>query len=93
MQDARSNPGTWRATASSHALEVQAEVVGEIRTDAATLDRLVGESQGAVGNLQAIQAGNQLTALAAKQSMQLQSTACFFGARRGARTRRRTRRA
>jgi P-type conjugative transfer protein TrbJ len=56
-----------------HALQVQAKVVGEIRADAATLDRLIGESQGAAGNLQAVQAGNQLTALAAKQSMQLQS--------------------
>jgi P-type conjugative transfer protein TrbJ len=56
-----------------HSLEVQAEVVGEVRTDAVTLDRLVGESQSAVGNLQVAQAGNQLTALAAKQSMQLQT--------------------
>lgn len=56
-----------------HSLQVQAEVVGQVRTDAGTLDRLIGESQGAVGNLQAVQAGNQLTALAAKQSMQLQS--------------------
>ena len=56
-----------------HSLEVQAGVVGQLRTDAATLDRLIGESQGAVGNLQVAQAGNQLTALATKQSMQLQS--------------------
>lgn len=56
-----------------HALEVQAEVVGQLRADAGSLDRLVAESQGAVGNLQVAQAGNQLTALAAKQSMQLQS--------------------
>jgi P-type conjugative transfer protein TrbJ len=72
LQDARES---WNLAREGfrHALEVQAGVVGEIRTDAATLDRLVGESQGAVGNLQAVQAGNQLTALAAKQSMQLQS--------------------
>lgn len=65
----------WRLAREGfkHSLEVQARVVGELRTDAATLDRLIGESQGAVGNLQAVQAGNQLTALAAKQSMQLQS--------------------
>ncbi|WP_299410375.1 P-type conjugative transfer protein TrbJ [uncultured Roseobacter sp.] len=56
-----------------HSLHVQAEVVGQVRTDAATLDRLIAESQDAVGNLQAVQAGNQLTALAAKQSMQLQT--------------------
>ena len=48
-------------------------MVGQVRTDTFTLDRLIAESQGAVGNLQAAQAGNQLTALAAKQSMQLQS--------------------
>jgi len=72
LQDARES---WNLARDGfrHALEVQAEVVGEIRTDASTLDRLVGESQGATGNLQAVQAGNQLTALAAKQSMQLQS--------------------
>ncbi|WP_029065945.1 P-type conjugative transfer protein TrbJ [Labrenzia sp. DG1229] len=66
---------TWNLAREGfrHALEVQASVVGEIRSDAAALDRLIGESQGAVGNLQAVQAGNQLTALAAKQSMQLQS--------------------
>jgi len=56
-----------------HSLQVQAEVVGQLRADATTLDRIISESQSAVGNLQAVQAGNQLTALAAKQSMQLQS--------------------
>jgi P-type conjugative transfer protein TrbJ len=56
-----------------HSLQVQAEVVGQVRIDAGTLDRLMAESQSAVGNLQAVQAGNQLTALAAKQSMQLQT--------------------
>lgn len=56
-----------------HSLEVQAEVVGQLRADAITLDRIISRSQSAVGNLQAVQAGNQLTALAAKQSMQLQS--------------------
>lgn len=56
-----------------HSLEVQAGVVEQLRADAATLDRLLAENQGATGNLQAVQAGNQLTALAAKQSMQLQS--------------------
>jgi P-type conjugative transfer protein TrbJ len=56
-----------------HSLNVQAEVVGQIRSDTLLLDRLVASSQSAVGNLQVAQAGNQLTALAAKQSMQLQS--------------------
>lgn len=56
-----------------HSLEVQAEVVGQVRADTATLDTLISESQGAAGNLQVAQAGNQLTALAAKQTMQLQT--------------------
>ncbi len=56
-----------------HSLEVQAEVVGQVRDDTVLLDQLVASSQGAIGNLQAVQAGNQLTALAAKQSMQLQT--------------------
>ena len=56
-----------------HSLEVQAEVVGQVRADTVTLDGLIAESQGAVGNLQVAQAGNQLTALAAKQTMQLQT--------------------
>lgn len=56
-----------------HSLEVQAEVIGQVRADTVTLDTLVAESQGAAGNLQAAQAGNQLTAFAAKQTMQLQT--------------------
>ncbi len=56
-----------------HSLEVQAEVVGQVRDDTVLLDQLVASSQSAIGNLQAVQAGNQLTALAAKQSMQLQT--------------------
>jgi len=56
-----------------HSLEVQAEVVGQVRADTVTLDSLIAESQGAVGNLQVAQAGNQLTAFSAKQTMQLQT--------------------
>lgn len=48
-------------------------MVGQVRADTVTLDGLIAESQGAVGNLQVAQAGNQLTALAAKQTMQLQT--------------------
>jgi len=72
IQDAQE---AWRLAREGfrHSLQVQAEVVGQVRTDTFTLDRLIAESQGAIGNLQAAQAGNQLTALAAKQSMQLQS--------------------
>ncbi len=72
VQDAHE---AWRLARHGfqHSLEVQAETVGQLRADALTLDRLIAESQGAVGNLQVAQAGNQLTALAAKQSMQLQT--------------------
>lgn len=72
VQDAHE---AWRLARHGfqHSLEVQAETVGQLRSDAVTLDRLIAESQSAVGNLQATQAGNQLTALAAKQSMQLQT--------------------
>jgi len=72
IQDAQE---AWRLAREGfkHSLEVQAEVVGQVRGDTIVLDRLVARSQGAVGNLQVAQAGNQLTALAAKQSMQLQT--------------------
>lgn len=56
-----------------HSMHVQARVVEEIHSDRALLDSLVAESQNAVGNLQVAQAGNQLMALNAKQSMQLQA--------------------
>jgi len=56
-----------------HSLQIQAEVVTQVRSDSRVLDQLVTASQGAAGNLQALQAGNQLTALAAKQSMQMQT--------------------
>ena len=72
VQDAREAWGLARH-GHKHALEMQAEVVGQVRADVLTLDDLVAQSQGAVGNLQALQAGNQLTALATKQAMQLQS--------------------
>lgn len=72
VQDAQE---AWRLAREGfeHALKIQAEVVGQVRADTTTLDRLVATSQSAIGNLQAVQAGNQLTALAAKQSMQLQT--------------------
>lgn len=56
-----------------HSLQVQATVVEQVRTDSIVLDRLVSRSQSATGNLQVAQAGNQLAALNAKQSMQLQT--------------------
>jgi len=58
----------WR-----HSMRVQSRIVEDIRADHGVLADLVTRSQGAVGALQAQQAGNQLMALAAKQQMQLQT--------------------
>lgn len=55
-----------------HAMEVQAQVVGNIRDDAEALSAIIARSQDAEGSLQAQQATNQLLALAAKQQFQLQ---------------------
>lgn len=54
-------------------MAVQAQVVENVRDDAATLSELVAKSQGAEGGLQAQQATNQLLALTAKQQFQLQT--------------------
>lgn len=56
-----------------HSLHVQANVVEQVRNDRTILDGLISDSQSATGNLQVMQAGNQIQALAAKQNMQLQS--------------------
>ena len=53
--------------------------MAELRRDQHLLDRLLGDSQMAAGGLQAAQAGNQLTALAAKQAMQLQNLLAASG--------------
>lgn len=55
-----------------HSLQVQSRVVENIRTDISDLQAKVGESQSAVGQLQALQAGNQIQALTAQQLMQIQ---------------------
>lgn len=71
LQDARDS---WDMARQGfrHALEIQAGIVENIASDTDLLDRLVGQSQSAIGGLQAAQAGNQLSALATKQMMQLQ---------------------
>jgi type IV secretion system protein TrbJ len=56
-----------------HSISVQAEVVANVREDAALLADLVARSQNAVGSLQASQATNQLLALSTKQQLQLQN--------------------
>jgi P-type conjugative transfer protein TrbJ len=54
-------------------LQVQAQVAQNVQSDATTLSSLVNTSQGAVGNLQVLQATNQLLALATKQQLQVQN--------------------
>lgn len=59
--------------AFQQALRVQAQVVQNVQADSTTLTNLVNASQGAVGNLQASQATNQLLALSTKQQLQMQN--------------------
>ena len=54
-------------------MQVQSQIVQTVQSDSAKLQQLVTASQGAEGNLQVQQAGNQLASLAIKQQMQLQS--------------------
>ena len=65
----------WRQAREGfrHSLEVQAGVMTELNRDAARLEALMALNHSAAGQLEAAQAGNELTALAAKQSMQLQT--------------------
>jgi P-type conjugative transfer protein TrbJ len=60
-------------TAYRESLQVTAQVVATARADSESLDRLIGSSQSAVGNLQAVQAGNQIEALQTQQLMQIES--------------------
>jgi P-type conjugative transfer protein TrbJ len=60
-------------TAFRQTMNVQAQVAGNVKQDAATLAQLAATSQGSEGSLQAQQATNQLLALVAKQQLQLQS--------------------
>jgi P-type conjugative transfer protein TrbJ len=54
-------------------------VVTNIPADTATLSNLVSYSQSATGNLQALQAGNQVSALMVKQLMQLEAMVAADG--------------
>ncbi len=60
-------------TAYRESLQVTAQVVSTARADSESLGRLIGSSQSAVGNLQAVQAGNQIEALQTEQLMQIES--------------------
>ena len=72
LKDARAR---WDESHASfeRAARVQAEIASAVAKDQARLDTLVRQSQSAVGSLQALQAGNQLSALNVKQAMQLQT--------------------
>lgn len=65
----------WQYSLASfqNTMEVQSQIVQELSVDQAQMDGLVAQSQGAVGALQATQAGNQLIALHAKQLAALQA--------------------
>lgn len=64
----------WALTRSAFrsAIIVQSGIVTSISESRDTLTTLVEESQGAAGNLSAVQAGNQLIALSVEQQMQMQ---------------------
>jgi P-type conjugative transfer protein TrbJ len=72
LSDARTR---WQNSMSAYrqTMLIQAQVDQNVQADASTLSDLVTASQGAVGNLQAQQADNQLVALVAKQQMQIQT--------------------
>lgn len=52
---------------------LQGQVVDAVDSDGRLLDQILGRSQSSVGALQATQAGNELTALHVKQTLQLQT--------------------
>ena len=64
----------WQTAMSSfrQTMRVQAQVAQNVEADSSLLTRLVTQSQGAAGSLQAQQAAGQLTALAVKQQFQVQ---------------------
>ena len=72
VEDARAR---WQQSrlAHKHTLLMVAETVRDTDQDADALAGLVEESQTAVGNLQALQAGNQIKALSAQQLMQMEA--------------------
>ena len=65
----------WRQsrTAYRDSLTVTAQVVSTAREDSNSLDRLIADSQSAVGNLQVAQAGNQIEAMQTEQLMQMEA--------------------
>ena len=72
VQDAAAR---WTNTYQAHkqALLTQSKIVEAIESDGTALQTLMTASSGAVGALQAQQAGNQLAGLQIKQSLQMQT--------------------
>lgn len=72
VEDARRR---WRQSRSAfrESLTVTASVVETSRADSESLNSLLGQSQSAAGNLQALQAGNQIEALQTEQLMQIEA--------------------
>lgn len=64
----------WQTSRSAYhdTLLVQSKIVEAVRTDTGLLSDLISASQGAEGNMDVGQAGNQIAALNAKQNMQMQ---------------------
>ena len=54
-------------------IQMQAKITQAIEQDGRQLNVLMDASHAAVGELSAVQAGNQITALSAKQTMQMQT--------------------
>jgi P-type conjugative transfer protein TrbJ len=67
--------GRWQKAMAAFAqtLSVQSQIAQNVLGDTATLSQVLNASQGASGNLDAVQAGNQLLALSTKQQLQTQS--------------------
>lgn len=65
----------WKQSRAAYrdSLLVTAEVVSSARADFGSLDRLISNSQSAAGNLQVLQAGNQIEALQTEQLMQIEA--------------------
>lgn len=64
----RQSRAAWR-----HALEVSAAALENNQADGSAIAGLVDESQTAIGQLQATQAGNQLSAVTAQQLIQMEA--------------------
>jgi len=54
-------------------IKMQAQITEAVEQDSRQLNVLMNASQGSAGELSAMQAGNQITALSAKQTMQMQT--------------------